>query len=180
MPKFFIAVVLSFLLAGVCTAEREARVLLITDDSLADAWQPFADWKTQQGKPTKVITVAAINRQYKGEDVQQQIRACVLDHIDHHSTKWVVLGGDSGPAGKGLVPDRDTKHPQFRYADIPTDLYYISAKNWDANDDGVYGNWSDDRDAVAYAHGGACIGRIPVRTVEDVKAYTASRCASGP
>ena len=160
------------LLTAVAQAERPASVLLLTDEALAESWQPFTDWKTRQGKGTKVLTVQHIDQKYEGSDIQQKIRACVLDHIDRQGTKWVVLGGDSGPAGKGLVPDRDTKHPQFRYADIPTDLYYISDKSWDANEDGVYGNWGDDREAVTYSHGGACIGRIPVRTVEDVKAYT--------
>ena len=66
---------------------------------------------TTDERPETDTIFDAIKKQYKGKDVQQQIRACVLDHIDHHSTKWVVLGGDSGPGGKGLVPDRDTRHP---------------------------------------------------------------------
>jgi Peptidase family C25 len=153
---------------------RPATVLLVTADSLKAAWKPFADWKTRLGKSTRIVTVGEISKQYKGKDIQQKIRACVLEHAGKHGTKWVVLGGDSLPGGKGLVPDRDTKHVLYGRAkvpDIPTDLYYISPKSWDADGDGVYGEWKDDAAEIAYT-GKACIGRVPVRSAADVAAYT--------
>lgn len=150
-----------------------ATVLLITSDQLAKAWQPFAEWKTRLGKPTKIVTTQQIEKQYEGKDIQQKIKAAVLAHIDKHKTRFVVLGGDAEPGGGGHVPDRDTKHPMFGYDDIPTDVYYISTKSWDANGDGVYGEWEVDREAIGYNHPlNVAIGRIPVRTVADVKAYT--------
>lgn len=153
---------------------RPATVLLITSSKLADAWKPFAQWKTELGKATKIITVDAIKKNYKGKDVQDKIRACCLAHINKHGTRWVVLGGDSQPNGGGHVPDRDTHHREFyKYQDIPTDIYYLSEKNWDANGDGVYGQWSKDKAAISYINPKASVGRIPVRTVADVKAYTA-------
>lgn len=150
-------------------------VLLITDESLEQAWEPFATFKTRIGLPTKVTTVQAVDKKYEGVDIQEKIRACVLSYIDKHETKYIILGGDSGPKGSGLVPDRDTPHRQMGYRDIPTDLYYLSPgdKDWDANDDGIYGDWRTDKDAIAYTHpSGASLGRIPVRTAEDVAAYT--------
>ena len=150
---------------------RPATVLLVSPDSLEAAWRPFADWKTRCGKPTKIVTISQIEKQYQGDDLQQKIRACVLAHVESDKTRWVVLGGDSEPDGKGLVPDRDTLHRELGYADIPTDLYYISETDWDANDDGIYGDWRKDREAISYT-GKACIGRIPVRTAADVAAYT--------
>jgi hypothetical protein len=158
---------------GKPTSARPATVLLITDDALTTAWKPFAEWKTRLGKSTKTVTVQEIEETYGGRDIQEKIRACCLEHVRHHATRWVVLGGDSLPNGKGLVPDRDTVHRAHkRYRDIPTDLYYISEKDWDANGDGVYGDWSHDRDAIAYTNACACIGRIPVRRPTDVDAYT--------
>ena len=114
--------------AGTAWAERPATVLLITSKDLAPAWQDFADWKTSLGKATKIVTVQEIEAKHKGKDIQDKIRACVLDHIDKHGTHWVVLGGDSKPGGKGHVPDRDTLHPMMRYRDIPTDVYFLSKK----------------------------------------------------
>ena len=158
--------------------EPAPAVLLITDESLAEAWVPFAQFKTRIGLPTKIVAVQSIEKAYEGVDTQARIRACVLDHVERQGARYIILGGDSGPQGTGLVPDRDTPHrPHARlaYRDIPTDLYYLSPGNndWDANGDGIYGDWENDMDAVAYTHpSGASLGRIPVRTVEDVAAYT--------
>ena len=158
----------------VAETSRKATVLLITATELKDAWKPFAEWKTRLGKSTKIVTVEEIGKKYKGDDVQQKIRACVLAHIKSDQTRWVILGGDAKPGGKGLVPDRDTVHTVQGYKDIPTDLYYISEKSWDADGDGVYGEWKDDKEEIAYTNpAGTSIGRIPMRTAEDVKAYTA-------
>jgi len=177
--------------AEVPTKPRPATVLLITSKALAEAWQPFTHWKTRQGKATEILTVERIAKQYEGEDIQQKIRAAVQSYVAGRGTKWVILGGDSESGGKGVVPHRATNHavlgrartPRFPGPgrmgaggpDLPTDLYYISppTHDWDANDDGRYGDWRKDRKAIAYAHAdGACIGRIPVRSTADVKAYT--------
>lgn len=151
--------------------DRPATVLIVTADSLAESWKPFAEWKTRLGKSAKIVTVEQIAKNYKGDDVQQKIRACCLEYINKHGTRWVVLGGDSQPGGKGLVPDRDTRHNRHR--DIPTDIYYISEGNWDANKDGIYGDWKQDRKTASYTNPKASIGRVPVRTAKDVSAYTA-------
>jgi len=170
---------------------RPATVLLLTSKNLAGAWKPFADWKTRQGKAAEILTVEQIAKEYKGKDIQQKIRNAVQAYIAKRGTKWVILGGDSQPGGKGVVPHRSTRHAMLGRArtprfpgpgkmgtggpDLPTDLYYISppTHDWDANDDGKYGDWKTDRKAIAYTHpSGACIGRIPVRSAADVKAYT--------
>ncbi len=158
---------------GFSRVQRPAAVLLVTSDELAPRWTPFADWKTQLGKSTRVITVDEIETAFEGVDVQAKIRACVLASIRDHGTRWVILGGDSLPGGCGHVPDRDTLHPGYRHRDIPTDVYYVSERDWDANGDGVYGEWEKDREAVDYTNPHASIGRIPVRTAADVEAYTA-------
>lgn len=157
-------------------ATRPATILLVTDASLADAWKPFATWKTALGKATRIVAVQDIAKTYEGGDLQAKIRACVLQHIEEHGTRFVILGGDSEPGGKGLVPDRDTPHAvmggRLSYPDIPTDLYYISTGDWDADADGVYGEWKDDAEAIRWTHPKAVLGRIPVRSAADVKAYT--------
>ncbi|MDA7979357.1 MAG: C25 family cysteine peptidase [Pirellulales bacterium] len=149
-----------------------AMVLLVTADELAAAWESYAEWKTRQGKATKIITVQQIAKSYEADNIQEQIRLCVRDHIDNHGTRWVVLGGDSLPGGKGLVPGGHlTVHRQER-AGIPTDIVYLSETNWDADGDGVYGEWDDDRAAISYPDGSVGLGRVPVRTAQDVSAFT--------
>lgn len=167
----------SQLFAGVplqdrATPSQGATVLLVTSADLASAWQPYANWKTGIGKPTKIVTVAQIAEAYEADNVQEQIRLCVRDHIDHHGTQWVVLGGDSLPGGTGLVPGgHTTVHAQER-AGIPTDIVYLSPTNWDADGDGVYGEFEDDRAAITYPDGSVGLGRVPVRTAADVAAFT--------
>ena len=153
--------------------ENRADLLVITSSDLTEAWHPFAIWKTQTGRPTKIISTDEISENFEGEDIQQKIRECCLQHIAESGTRFVILGGDSN-GDEGCVPDRDTDHStceMLPYDNIPTDLYYISEKDWDANGDGIYGSFEDDMEAVAYTNSEACIGRIPVRTSDDVAAY---------
>ena len=148
--------------------------MIVTSGELAAAWQEFADWKTKTGRPAKIVTTDDIDNDFTGDDIQQKIRLCCLQHIADSGTRFVILGGDSD-GDAGLVPDRDTDHSEckmLQYDNIPTDLYYVSEKDWDANDDGIYGSFADDIDEVVYTNPDACLGRIPVRTAADVKAYT--------
>lgn len=156
------------------TAKEEAAVLLVTSPTLKEAWKPFIAWKAKGGKQVKIVTTEEIAGSFEGPDLQEKIRRCVRRHIDKEGTRWVILGGDSQPGGKGVVPDRDTVHENMwgRKTDIPTDIYYLSPTNWDADGDGIYGEFKDDREAITYPDGKVGLGRIPVRTADDVKAYT--------
>jgi hypothetical protein len=156
--------------------KHNSAILLITSDQLKESWKAFAKWKTSIGKPVKILTVSEIAKLYSGKDIQEKIRLCVLKHAETENTRWVILGGDSDQNGKGVVPDRDTPHTvmgRLTYKNIPSDIYYISDKDWDANKDGIYGEWAKDKKNISYSNKwGTTIGRIPVRTTKDVKAYT--------
>ncbi len=153
------------------TGSDEVALLLITAEELAEAWGPFAEWKTSQGIPTRIITVRRIGVSYEGPSIQEQIRRCVREHIDTRSTRWVMLGGDCTPDG-GLVPGGHTTVHDREPDGIPTDIVYLSPTDWDADGDGVRGEWEDDRDAIVYPDGSVGLGRVPVRTADDVRAFT--------
>jgi hypothetical protein len=174
MSKLSMLILLAFMSVGI--SAPKASVLLITSEELKDSWQRFAKWKTSIGKPVKIITVKEIGKSFSGKDIQEKIRLCVLSYAEKSGTKWVILGGDSDQGGKSVVPDRDTPHVvmgRLKYKNIPSDIYYISDKDWDANKDGIYGDWKNDKDNISYSNKwGTTIGRIPVRTAADVKAYT--------
>jgi hypothetical protein len=154
------------------TGMGKATVLLVTGAEIAAAWKPFAEWKTRNGKATKVVTVGRIEQQYDADCVQEKIRLCVRDHIDHHGTRWVVLGGDCQPGGKSLVPGGHTTVHAQEGSGIPTDVVYLSKTNWDADGDGIYGEWEDDREVISYPDGSVGLGRVPVRSAADVAAFT--------
>lgn len=186
MNRFVFALIC--LLITACNNERTTTddkadnkphdILLITSAELQDAWKPFAEWKSKSGKIVKIITTQEIAASQKGPDIQEKIRLCVRHHIDNKNTRWIILGGDSLPQGQqngGIVPDRDTLHHNMwgKKSDIPTDIYYLSPSNWDADGDGIYGEFIDDKDAITYPDGTIGLGRIPVRTPADIAAYTA-------
>lgn len=154
------------------TSAAAIPVLLITNDEIAEAWIPYAEWKTRGGKATRIITVQRIAQEYEADGIQEKIRLCVRDHIENQGTRWVVLGGDCLPGCNGLVPGgHTTVHAQERKG-IPTDIVYLSATNWDADGDGVCGEWQDDREAISYPDGSVGLGRVPVRSAADVVAFT--------
>ena len=154
------------------TATDRAELLLLTGGDLAAAWGPFAEWKTRQGQVAKVMTVREIARRYQGPTIQEKIRLCVMEHVEKHGTRSVLLGGDCHPGG-GVVPGGPLTFHDLEPEGIPTDLIYVSATGWDADGDGRHGEWKDDAEAISYPDGRVSIGRVPVRTAEDVAAYTA-------
>ncbi|MEM1422762.1 MAG: C25 family cysteine peptidase [Planctomycetota bacterium] len=170
-PVALLATLCALNAAHAAPVDTPTSLLLITADSLVEAWQPFADWKTQQGKRTAIVTVDQILERYEADTVQEAIRLCVRDHIDHHGTEWVLLGGDAEGVG-GLVPGGHTTYHRQEPAGIPTDIVYLSPTDWDADNDGRHGEFDDDRDAITYPDGSVGLGRVPVRTGADVRAFT--------
>ena len=106
--------------------------LIITRDSLKDAFQKLADWKTRKGVRTKVLTIEQMDTisdywQVCSWDIvplQLGIKRAIKDYYDHHNTKYVLLGGD-----KDIIPtemchlqyknerpawNRDAAHPPSR------------------------------------------------------------------
>lgn len=154
-------------------SSAKTKALLISPPSLKDAWSEYAKLRGQSGVVVKVVTTDEIQKKYQTGDLQNRMRLCAREHIDQHGVTAVILGGDSSPDG-GLVPDRDTFHKNMwgNDVDIPSDLYFISPTSWDHDKDGIYGEFEEDRDAITYPDGSVGIGRIPIRTKEDIKAYT--------
>lgn len=157
---------------------NDTKTLLISPDPLLASWTTYASAREAQGTPIKVVTLSHISREYSGPDLQEKIRLCARHHIDQKGFTTIILGGDSTPTG-GLIPDRDTIHQNMwgEDLDIPSDLFYISPTNWDADGDGIYGEFEDDREAISYPDGTLAIGRIPVRRPIDVENYTAKVAA---
>lgn len=171
--KQFILLVSAILLVACNSSVKpeKYKILLITSDNLAESWETYANWKTSIGKPTKIMTVSSIVENYSATNIQEKIRLCVRDYVENYDAKWVVLGGDSQPNGEGVPGGHTTVHRQEPKG-IPTDIVYLSPTNWDADNDGVYGEFKDDQDAITYPDGTIGLGRIPVRTRADVAAFT--------
>ncbi|MBU0640104.1 MAG: right-handed parallel beta-helix repeat-containing protein [Planctomycetes bacterium] len=144
--------------------------LLITNEALADAFQPLVDRRTAQRLFGTLVTVETIYATYSGADEQEKIRNCVKDYHANHGTIYVALGGDDGTATEPIVPVRYCA-PTDPDTLVPADLYYadVDGGNWDTDGDGIYGEVGDVglTELTPDVH----LGRIPVRTADDAAAY---------
>ncbi|MGB2840902.1 MAG: C25 family cysteine peptidase [Halobacteriota archaeon] len=151
----------------------EVKYVIITNESLKDAFQPLADWKTMKGVPAKIVTVSWINAGYPGNDTQARIRNFIRDAYMTWSTEWVLLGGDTD-----VIPCRgaygyvngSAASPAGEWWDynIPADLYYACLNgNWNADNNSIYGEVCDDVDLLPDVF----IGRAPVNTIAEVQTF---------
>lgn len=136
----------------------EVKYVIITNNTLAPYFQPFADWKTQNGLPAKIVTMEAITANYPGMDVPEQIRNFIKAAHLLWRTEYVLLGGDSD-----IVPVRKI----FHLYDMATDLYYSAivpyTDNWNANGNNIFGEQGDGDYTADIA-----VGRAPVDTPAEV------------
>jgi len=145
------------------TADK-VKYLIIAANSFSSALKPFVTWKTQKGVPAKVVTIATITANYTGADVQEKIKRCIKDYVDHKETSWVLLVGDDT-----IIPDRNCYGSVAGKTDntIPTDLYYatLDELDWDLDNNGKAGEMGNDNvDLMA----DVIVGRWPVRIATDV------------
>lgn len=115
-----------------------AEYVIVTDSTLAGAFQPLADYRTRHGTPAAVRTVQWIDRRYAGDaDRPARIRNFLRDAYERWGARWVLLGGDVD-----VIPVR-LAHIDYYYPsgeDIACDLYYASlAGSWDGDGDGIFG-----------------------------------------
>ena len=142
-----------------------AVYVLITNEQLAPAFESLVQRRTEQGFPGKLVTVENIYATYAGSDEPEKIRNCIIDQYINNGTRYVALGGD-----QAIVPVRYCD-PRMYGARMPVDLYYadVDGGSWDENNNGVYGETNEMTvmALIPEVH----LGRIPLQTFEDAKAY---------
>jgi hypothetical protein len=148
--------------------------VIVTADSLATAFQAFADWKTSLGQQTVVRTTSWIAANYPGgADQAETIRRFLQDAFMHWGLTYVLLGGDVG-----VIPYRSGHTQYYGSDDIPADLYYQCLDgNWNADGDSLYGEGYVDSTLApgdgADLYPEVFIGRVPANTVSDVNVWIA-------
>jgi hypothetical protein len=124
--------------------EETIDYLIVTKYLLVDDIFPLAEFKRQSGMTVKIIPTTdpdgtGVYDVYEGEDNQEKIRNCIIDHYENYGTQFVLLAGDGGSIS--AVPDRrlygfvGNANPQ-QEDNLPADLYYGA----------LDGNWNDDGD----------------------------------
>ena len=121
--------------------------IVITADSLKDAFQPLVHWITRKGIRATVVSVESILEHYSGDPVSEiydsagAIRGFLIDEYPQ-GLQWVLLGGD-----EEIVPVRYGFASGDNEVDKapPSDLYYSDLNgNWNVDGDEFYGEFVDD------------------------------------
>ena len=139
------------------TNEQYDYVIITTED-LAPSVQFLKYWREITGFSTKIIYLSWIQDEYEGIDIQTQIRNFLIDKYDQWSIEYVlIVGSKSSIPMRYCYPDKDNHAYSGR---TPTDYYYADLTgNWDKDNDGFYGEKSQDEpDFLAEI----AVGRIPV------------------
>lgn len=111
--------------------------VIITDATLAPAYEALAADRTAKGLPSTIVLVGDILAEYGGRDNQERIRSFILDAYQNWETEYVLFAGDV-PA----IPDRDCycyvidEGTPMETNDLCCELYYA----------GLDGTWNDDND----------------------------------
>ena len=144
-----------------------AEYLIITHDSLKEAFMPLVRWKNQKGIRTKVLTKSEIDLFYASYPSEVRIKKALIDYKNYHtpSLKYVLIGGHPY-----IIPMlRCHMHVNNQDKDVPTDHYYacLGTLNWDTNGNGIYGEVGDSVDIAP----DIAVTRIPANNVANVEAF---------
>ncbi|HUK62830.1 MAG TPA: C25 family cysteine peptidase, partial [Dongiaceae bacterium] len=145
--------------------------VIVTSDSLAAAFQPLADWKTQSGVPAVVRTIGFIRAQYPtAADDPERIRMFIRDAYELWGAEWVLLGGDVE-----IIPPRVVRMTLAEDGKCTSDLYYSCLDgNWNADGDSAYADAyngpsdpGDDADLLPEVW----VGRAPVSSTPEAQRF---------
>lgn len=132
--------------------------LIITGDILNETLKPLAEWKSQKGLQSLIISVEDISDDFSGIDLPEKIKNCINDFYLYNNTTWVLLAGDFD-----TVPTREAyaleSNPEFPYDGdtVSCDYYYSDLDHdWDSNNDGLWGSDDDEKDYTAEVY----VGRL--------------------
>jgi hypothetical protein len=144
---------------------------IVTNDLLADAFEPFADWLTDKGVPACVIRLSQVLHHFPGVDDAEKLRNYLKFGYEQCGAVWVLLGGDAGvvPFRYGWCDSTHTVPPpgdDSPYA-MPSDLYFSDMNgDWDLDHDLRWGEPYHDRVDV---YPELFVGRLTVREIEKVQ-----------
>jgi hypothetical protein len=129
--------------------------LIITNDAFESLLEPLAEWKTQRGLVSKIITINDIHGMYPGRTLPKKIKDCITDYHNNKNTQWVLLAGDDihVPSQYAYCPEDFPWDGDF----VSCDTYYTDLDNdWDLNGDDLWGTNLDEFDYEAEVY----VGRL--------------------
>ncbi|MBN2829767.1 MAG: VCBS repeat-containing protein [Candidatus Cloacimonetes bacterium] len=145
------------------TPSEPYDMIIITGEAQATWFEDYAQWRTDRGVLTGIVSVQNIYTEYDGLDHADQLRNYIIDAYQTYTgtanpLKYVLLGGDDE-----IIPIRGVYGRVGDTVDnnMPSDLYYACLDGtWDDNANGIYGEIADNVDFYPEIS----IGRIPAET----------------
>lgn len=145
------------------TLQTGYEYLIVTSNQFKSVFQQLADWKSQKGIRSKVLTVEEIIPNYTGLTRQEKIKRAIAD-ID--GLTYVLLGGDTlnVPTCMCYIKSKNGSD-----SITPADSYYscLGTMNWDGNGNGLYADTCDAVSLIPYLN----VSRAPVSTIGDAQVF---------
>uniref|UniRef100_A0A7V1EIL2 T9SS type A sorting domain-containing protein n=1 Tax=candidate division WOR-3 bacterium TaxID=2052148 RepID=A0A7V1EIL2_UNCW3 len=144
--------------------------IIIAPQEFWSAFQPYADWLTDQGIKTYLITPQTIYNYFSGVDNAEKVRNYIKYCYENAGGTYFILGGDDySNVGTTFVPIRYcwSNGVSVYYWDtiVPCDLYFSDLTgNWNSNGNNRWGEMSDDADRFPEVY----VGRITASNVQEV------------
>ena len=159
-----------------CSSSESYDHVVITGESLTNAFQSLVQYRRKRGVASTMVTVEDIMKAYgHSGDRQFTIREFIKDAYATWGVEYVVLGGDTS-----IIPVRGL-HCESGLGDvdeIPSDLYYQCLDgDFDGNGNGTYGEPDDgpngtDVDLFPEVK----IGRVSVETEKEFQNWFYKMC----
>ncbi len=143
--------------------------VIITPDEFKPYFQPYADWMTDRGIRTVLISPQTIYGYFSGRDNAEKIRNYIKYCYEHSGGTYFILGGDDYflPVRYGIPFDVTPINQPHENDSIPCDHYFSDLTGkWECDNDDYWGELSDDS-ADCYAD--VFVARVTALDTNEVK-----------
>lgn len=153
--------------------DKRLDYLIITVDSLANAFEPLLSWKRKKGLNADLLTLNTIYSAFSTEKTPQlKIKRCIQMLKEDYGLKYVLLGGDGY-----IVPVQCcygwvncVNYGICESYTIQTDLFYSCFKgsyDWNANGNDKFGEYDDN----VIIDPEILVSRLPLHIFNDFENY---------
>jgi hypothetical protein len=143
--------------------EGYARMLIVTDSGMAEAFEELASWRTVAGLYTDVVSTDSAYG-WPGCDNAERIRNFVIDYRAEHGLDYLMLGGDTVAVPCRFAYPMTYQTGGGRDDNMPCDLYYADLDGtWNADGDTIWGELADSVDLAP----DVAVGRASVEDIAE-------------
>ncbi|HEC79450.1 MAG TPA: hypothetical protein ENI34_09995 [candidate division WOR-3 bacterium] len=145
--------------------------VIITPDEFKPYFQVYADWMTDQGIRTVLISPQTIYAYFAGVDHAEQVRNYIKHCYQTAGGSYFILGGDDDyvPVRYGIPKD----YPDYSIWEndsIPCDHYFADLTgNWNCDSGGPDICWGELTDDSADCYADVFVGRVTALDTTEVK-----------